>query len=64
MMRALTIVPQSPGSLSVQDMPAPEPAPAELLVDAMAVGVCGTDKEIVRGQQALPDGASVVVEAK
>jgi glucose 1-dehydrogenase len=49
MMRALTIVPESPGSLSLQDMPVPEPAPGELLVDAVAVGVCGTDKEIAAG---------------
>lgn len=62
MMRALTIVPQSPGSLSVQDMPAPEPAPAELLVDAMAVGVCGTDKEIAQGEYGVaPPGEERLV---
>jgi len=50
MMRALTIVPESAGSLSVQDVPAPEPAPGELLVDGLAVGVCGTDREIASGE--------------
>jgi glucose 1-dehydrogenase len=49
MMRALTIVPESPGSLSVQDVPEPGQAAGDLLVDGLAVGVCGTDKEIARG---------------
>jgi len=49
-MRALTIVPESAGSLSVEDLPAPEPASGELLVDALAVGVCGTDREIASGE--------------
>jgi glucose 1-dehydrogenase len=50
MMRALTIVPGSPGSLALQQWEVPEPAPDELLVDALAVGVCGTDREIVSGE--------------
>jgi len=48
-MRALTIVPESAGSLSVQDVPTPEPATGELVVDGLAVGVCGTDREISSG---------------
>jgi threonine dehydrogenase-like Zn-dependent dehydrogenase len=48
-MRALTIVPRTAGSLAVHDVPDPTPGDGELLVDGIAVGVCGTDKEIARG---------------
>lgn len=48
-MRALTVRPGTSGSLLVEDLPDPEPAADELLVRGLAIGVCGTDKEIVRG---------------
>ena len=32
-----------------QEVPEPEPGPGELLVDGLAIGVCGTDKEIAGG---------------
>lgn len=48
-MRALTVQPGTPGSLRVEDIPDPETAPSELLVRGLAIGVYGTDKEIVRG---------------
>jgi threonine dehydrogenase-like Zn-dependent dehydrogenase len=49
-MRALTVVPQQPGSAAVVDLPDPEPGPGELLVEGLALGVCGTDREIVAGE--------------
>jgi glucose 1-dehydrogenase len=49
-MRALTTVPLTAGSLAVTEVPDPTPGPGDLLVDAIAVGVCGTDKEIARGE--------------
>lgn len=49
-MRALTTVPLTAGSLAVTDVPDPSPGEGELLVDALAVGVCGTDREIARGE--------------
>src|SRR3954447_22433804 len=49
-MRALTIEPGKAGSVDVRDVPDPEPAEGELLVEALALGVCGTDKEIAKGQ--------------
>ncbi|MEU8799419.1 glucose 1-dehydrogenase [Spirillospora sp. NPDC048819] len=49
-MRALTVLPGEPGSLAVTDVPAPEPGEHDLLVDGLAAGVCGTDKEIVAGE--------------
>jgi glucose 1-dehydrogenase len=48
-MRALTVIPLQAGSAAVVDMPDPEPGPGELLVDGVALGVCGTDREIMAG---------------
>ena len=53
-MRALTTVPLAVGRLAVTELPEPEPAPDQLLVDAVAVGVCGTDKEIAAGEYGWP----------
>lgn len=49
-MRALTVLPGRPGSLAVTDVAEPEPGDDELLVDGLAVGVCGTDREIAAGE--------------
>jgi threonine dehydrogenase-like Zn-dependent dehydrogenase len=49
-MRALTVVPGSKGSVEVTDVPDPEPGEGELLVEGLAVGLCGTDKEIAAGE--------------
>jgi glucose 1-dehydrogenase len=48
-MRALTVIPLQAGSAAVIDMPDPEPGPGELLVEGIALGVCGTDREIIDG---------------
>ncbi len=48
-MRAITVEPKRADSLRVEDVAEPEPKTDELLVDGLAVGVCGTDKEIVDG---------------
>ncbi|MGV9883878.1 glucose 1-dehydrogenase [Streptomyces sp. NPDC003006] len=48
-MRAVTVRPSTADSLDVRDVPEPVPGDGELLVDGLAVGVCGTDKEIVAG---------------
>lgn len=61
-MRALTLIPRHSGSLSLEDRPDPQPAPGELLVDAIAMGVCGTDREIVRGDYGwAPTGSDRLV---
>jgi glucose 1-dehydrogenase len=49
-MRALTVIPLQAGSLAVTDVPEPQPGPDDLLVDGLAIGVCGTDKEIAAGE--------------
>ncbi|MGH3634829.1 MAG: glucose 1-dehydrogenase [Mycobacterium sp.] len=61
-MRALTVEPGHKGSLSVADVPDPTPGEGELLVDGVAMGVCGTDKEIVSGEYGwAPPGSSRLV---
>ncbi|MGW8064235.1 glucose 1-dehydrogenase [Streptomyces ziwulingensis] len=49
-MRALTVRPGEQDSLEVREVPDPAPADGELLVQGLAVGVCGTDREIARGE--------------
>ncbi len=48
-MRALSVVPLKPDSAAVVDIEEPTPGPGELLVDGLALGVCGTDREIAAG---------------
>ncbi|MCO5967283.1 glucose 1-dehydrogenase [Actinoallomurus soli] len=48
-MRALTMVPLTAGSLEVSEVPEPTRGEGELLVEGVALGVCGTDREIVSG---------------
>jgi glucose 1-dehydrogenase len=49
-MRALTTIPRNTNSVAVVEVPDPEPQEGDLLVDAIALGVCGTDLEIARGE--------------
>lgn len=49
-MRAVTVSPRVPGSLRlVEDWPEPAAEEGAILVEALAVGVCGSDQEIVAG---------------
>ncbi|MEV0251219.1 glucose 1-dehydrogenase [Nocardia sp. NPDC050712] len=48
-MRALTIIPEQAGSLAVTEVPDPVAGPGDLLVQGIAVGICGTDREIAAG---------------
>lgn len=55
-MRALNIH-RNGGTLSLDDVPEPAREDGELLVEALAVGVCGTDRELAaRGPHRLPSG--------
>jgi len=49
-MKAITVEPKTPGSARYEDMPEPDPREGSVLVEAVAVGVCGTDAEIVAGK--------------
>ncbi|MBL1068726.1 glucose 1-dehydrogenase [Streptomyces sp. 7-21] len=61
-MRALTVRPQHPGSLAVEDVPEPSPQEGDLLVEGIAVGVCATDREIAAGGYGwAPDGTDRLV---
>ncbi|HEU0180813.1 MAG TPA: alcohol dehydrogenase catalytic domain-containing protein [Agromyces mariniharenae] len=54
-MRALVIT--GPGRAEVQDVPAPEAVPGEVVVDVGRAGICGTDLEFFTGEmQYLHDG--------
>jgi threonine dehydrogenase-like Zn-dependent dehydrogenase len=48
-MRAITLDPGRPGSAALEEMPEPAAKEGAILVDAIALGICGTDAEIVRG---------------
>ncbi|MFC7545060.1 glucose 1-dehydrogenase [Plantactinospora sp. GCM10030261] len=62
-MRAITVSPGSAGSLRLADLPDPPPHEGSVLVEALAVGICGTDQEIIDGQygEAPPDSDSLVI---
>jgi threonine dehydrogenase-like Zn-dependent dehydrogenase len=61
-MRAVTVVPQQPRSLTLSEVPEPTEGQGEVLVDVLAVGVCGTDLEIVAGDYGeAPPGAERLV---
>src|SRR6185436_17956415 len=49
-MKAITVEPKKPGTARLEDVPEPEARDGSILVEAIAVGVCGTDVEIVEGK--------------
>ncbi len=49
-MRALTVIPEKANSLQLSDVPEPAPDDGDVLVDVVAVGICGTDAEIIAGE--------------
>ena len=52
--RALTVEPGRPGSMTVARLPSPKAGPEEYLVETMLVGICGTDREIAAGGYGTP----------
>ena len=48
-MKAITVEPHRPETTHLEDIPEPDPRGGSVLVEAVAVGVCGTDVEIVNG---------------
>ncbi|HTS02388.1 MAG TPA: alcohol dehydrogenase catalytic domain-containing protein, partial [Thermoanaerobaculia bacterium] len=61
-MKAITVEPKKPGSARLEEVPEPDVRSGSVLVDAVAVGVCGTDVEIVEGKYGwAPPGAARLV---
>ena len=56
-MRAVTVVPLQAGSVDLTDLPEPPESDGPVLVQTRAVGVCGTDLEIIAGEYGwAPEG--------
>jgi len=49
-MKAITVEPHKPETARLDDIPEPDARGGSVLVEAIAVGVCGTDVEIVDGK--------------
>jgi threonine dehydrogenase-like Zn-dependent dehydrogenase len=49
-MKAITVEPRRPETTRLEDIPEPDARAGSVLVEAIAVGVCGTDVEIVEGK--------------
>jgi len=61
-MRALTVAPGTANSAQVDDIPEPPLSDGPVLVRTLALGVCGTDREIVSGNYGwAPRGAQRLV---
>jgi threonine dehydrogenase-like Zn-dependent dehydrogenase len=60
--RAITLLPGKPRSAELADIPEPPLSDGSILVRALALGVCGTDREIVAGDYGeAPPGAERLV---
>src|SRR5258708_33683731 len=61
-MRAVTITPRKTASLRLEDIPEPAPAGNSVLVKTLAIGVCGTDRELIDGRYGeAPEGEERLV---
>lgn len=62
-MKAITVEPGAANSVRLDDRPEPASDPARLLVQTLALGICGTDREIVSGKYgwAPPDSKRLVL---
>lgn len=61
-MKALTVRPGQARSAALLEMPEPDPAAGAVLVRGLAVGICGTDIEIVQGAYGVaPEGSDRLV---
>jgi threonine dehydrogenase-like Zn-dependent dehydrogenase len=61
-MRAITVEPKKPGTAKWEEVQEPDVRQGSVLVEAIAVGVCGTDVEIVEGQYGwVPPGKTRLI---
>jgi threonine dehydrogenase-like Zn-dependent dehydrogenase len=60
--KAITVAPLKPGTVCLEQVPEPDVRDGSVLVEAVAVGVCGTDVEIAEGKYGwAPPGQSRLV---
>src|SRR5262249_60941919 len=52
-MRAITVSPGITNSARLEDVPPPPVSEGAILVRTLAIGVCGTDREIIAGEYGL-----------
>jgi glucose 1-dehydrogenase len=57
-MKAITIVPGTPNSVTVQDVPEPPASDGAVLVRALKLGICGTDFELISAEYGWPPRGS------
>jgi len=61
-MKAITVEPHKPETARLEDIPEPDARDGSVVVEAIAVGVCGTDVEIVEGKYGwAPEGKKRLV---
>ncbi len=61
-MKAITVEPKKVGTAMLEEIPEPDILEGSVLVEAVAVGVCGTDVEIVEGKYGwAPPGKSRLI---
>lgn len=61
-MKAITVEPKHPGTVRLEEVPEPDLRDGSVLVEGIAVGVCGTDVEIAAGKYGwAPPGESRIV---
>jgi threonine dehydrogenase-like Zn-dependent dehydrogenase len=53
-MRAITVIPGQQGSVALTEMPEPPDEDGPVLVRTLAIGICGTDLEIINGEYGSP----------
>src|SRR5687767_755696 len=53
-MRAITVIPGKPDSVQLEERDEPPTTAGDVLVETLAIGVCGTDVEIVKGLYGRP----------
>jgi len=58
-MRALTVEPGRPNSIQLEEIAPPPQSDGDVLVRALALGICGTDREIVSGAYGWAPAGSV-----
>jgi glucose 1-dehydrogenase len=59
-MKAITVEPKKAGTARYMEMSEPDMRDGSILVEAIAVGVCGTDVEIMEGKYGwAPPGTTI-----